>query len=154
MSQFAAIQAVIERFLRTDRRGALLPLLHEIQETFGYINGNAVPLVAAALNISRAEVHGVVSFYPDFRTELPAKHVVKLCLAESCQARGSARIEAELSSQLGVAMGHTRADAKVALEPVYCLGLCAVGPNAMIDGRPMARINAAAIAEIVAEIDA
>jgi formate dehydrogenase subunit gamma len=154
MTQSAQIQSVIDRFVHKNARGALLPLLHEIQEECGFIDPQAVSAIAEALNLSRAEVHGVISFYPDFRTEPPARHVVKLCRAESCQARGGAAIEAELSQHLGVAMGHARKDGQVALEPVYCLGLCAIGPNAMVDDRPVARIDSAVVETIASEVEA
>ena len=153
MTDLTEIQTVIDSAVREGARGALLPLLHELQEAFGYIDPAAVPLVAKALNLSRAEVHGVISFYPDFRTTPPARHVVKLCCAESCQARGGAAIEAALAQHLGVAMGHARKDGQVALEPVYCLGLCAIGPNALVDDRPVARIDGAAIETIASEVE-
>lgn len=153
MTQLAEIQAVIDRFALRNMRGPLLPLLHELQEEFGFVDPAAVPLIAHALNLSRAEVHGVISFYHDFRTEPPARHVVKLCRAESCQSRGAAAIEAELVRHLGVAMGNARKDGQVALEPVYCLGLCAIGPNAMVDGRPVARMDSAAVGKIAGEVE-
>ena len=137
-----------------DQRGGLLPLLHAIQAEMGHIDDNAVPVIAQTLNISRADVHGVVTFYHDFRRKPAGRHVVKLCRAESCQARGGAAIEAATAERLGVAMGQTRGDGQVSLEPVYCLGLCAIGPNAMIDGRPVARLDNAAIDRIVAEVAA
>ena len=124
-----------------DERGSLLPLLHAIQTAIGHIPAEAIKLIADGLNLSRAEVHGVVSFYHDFRTRPPGKHVIKLCRAESCQARGGAAVEAAASARLGVAMGETRADGQVTLEPVYCIGLCAIGPNALVDGRPVCRID-------------
>lgn len=154
MTPTADIQSAIDRFAQRDMRGALLPLLHELQEEFGHVDPQAVPLIAETLNLSRAEVHGVISFYHDFRTEPPARHVVKLCRAESCQSRGAAAIETELSKHLGVAMGHARKDGQVALEPIYCLGLCAIGPNALVDGRPVARIDSAAVARITGEVEA
>ncbi|KQN04523.1 ATP synthase subunit E [Sphingobium sp. Leaf26] len=135
-------------------RDRLLPLLHAIQEEAGYIDDAWVPAIAKALNISRADVHGVITFYHDFRRTPPGRHVVKLCRAESCQARGGAAIETAAAKLLGVAMGETRADGQVALEPVYCLGLCAIGPNALIDGRPVARIDAAALERIALEVAA
>ena len=142
----------------TTRHGAtrdrLLPLLHAMQEEVGFIDDAWVPVIAKALNISRADVHGVVTFYHDFRRVAPGRHVVKLCRAESCQARGGAAIEATAAKLLGVAMGETRADGQVALEPVYCLGLCAIGPNALVDGRPVARIDAAALERIALEVAA
>jgi formate dehydrogenase subunit gamma len=135
-------------------RDKLLPLLHAIQEEGGHIDDALVPAVAKALNISRADVHGVITFYHDFRRAPLGRHVVKLCRAESCQARGGVAIEAEAVRRLGVAMGQTRADGQVSLEPVYCLGLCAVGPNAIVDGRPLARIDSAALERIAAEVAA
>ncbi|WP_311267005.1 NAD(P)H-dependent oxidoreductase subunit E [Sphingobium sp. WCS2017Hpa-17] len=142
----------------TARHGAtrdrLLPLLHAMQEEAGYIDDALVPAIAKALNLSRADVHGVITFYHDFRRTAPGRHVVKLCRAESCKARGGAAIEAAAAQRLGVAMGEVRADGQVALEPVYCLGLCAIGPNALVDGRPVARIDAAALERIALEVAA
>ncbi|WP_375197073.1 NAD(P)H-dependent oxidoreductase subunit E [Sphingobium sp.] len=129
-------------------RDRLIPLLHWVQEEIGYIDDAAVPLIASALNLSRADVHGVVTFYHDFRRVPVGRHVVKLCRAESCQARGGAAVETAAAERLGVAMGETRRDGQVTLEPVYCLGLCAVGPNALVDGRPVARIDAAVLDRI------
>jgi formate dehydrogenase subunit gamma len=133
-----------------DQRGVLLPLLHDLQEELGRVDDSAVAAVAGALNLSRAEVHGVVTYYHDFRREPAGRHVVKICRAESCQARGGAAIEAALAERLDVAMGETRADGQVTLEPVYCLGLCAIGPNALVDGDPVARIDGAAAIERIA----
>jgi formate dehydrogenase subunit gamma len=133
-----------------DQRGVLLPLLHDLQEELGRVDDAAVAAVAGALNLSRAEVHGVVTFYHDFRREPAGRHVVKICRAESCQARGGAAIEAALAERLDVAMGETRADGQVTLEPVYCLGLCAIGPNALVDGDPVARIDGGAAIERIA----
>lgn len=135
-------------------RGSLLPLLHALQEEFGHIAPEAVPAIARALNLSRADVHGVLSFYHDFRDSPPPRHVVKLCRAESCQARGGQAIERAMADRLGVTMGQARSDGLVALEPVYCLGLCAIGPNALVDDRPVARIDAAAVERIAAEVAA
>lgn len=138
--------------VHSDNPGALLPLLHAIQEELGYIDDTAVPIIASALNLSRAEVHGVITFYHDFRRHPAGRHVVKLCRAESCQARGGAAIEAALVQRLGVALGHTRGDGQVTLDAVYCLGLCAIGPNALVDGRPVGRLDLAAIAQIAEEL--
>ncbi|MEC3950364.1 NAD(P)H-dependent oxidoreductase subunit E [Sphingobium sp. HWE2-09] len=142
----------------TARHGAtrdrLLPLLHAVQAEAGHIDDAVVPVIAKALNLSRADVHGVVTFYHDFRRVAPGRHVVKLCRAESCQARGGAAIEAAAARRLGVAMGETRADGQLALEPVYCLGLCAIGPNALVDGRPVAQIDAEALERIALEVAA
>jgi formate dehydrogenase subunit gamma len=136
------------------RRDGLLPLLHALQEEAGYLDDALVPVIAKALNLTRADVHGVITFYHDFRRTMPGCHVVKLCRAESCQARGGAEVEAQAVRRLGVAMGETRADGQVTLDPVYCLGLCAIGPNALVDGRPVARIDAAALERIAAEVAA
>ena len=147
---------VIEDWVRrhSDGRVQLLPLLHAVQEEIGYVDDGAVPLLAAALNLSRADVHGVVTFYHDYRRTPAGKHVVKLCRAESCQARGGAAMEAAAAARFGVAMGETRRDGQVSLEPVYCLGLCAIGPSALVDGRPIARLDIAALDRIASEIAA
>jgi formate dehydrogenase subunit gamma len=137
-----------------EARGALLPMLHALQDEFGYIDDALVPHVAKALNLSRADVHGVVTFYHDFRRRPAGRHVIKLCRAESCQARGGGAIEKAAIERLGVPMGATRADGQVTLEPVYCLGLCATGPNAMVDGVPMSRIDGAKLDRLVAKVAA
>lgn len=121
--------------------GPLMPVLHAVQETFGHIPDEAVPYLAQAYNLSRAEVHGVVTFYHDFRHELPGKHVLKLCRAESCQSMGCEALVAHAEDKLGVACGNTTADGRVTFEAVYCLGLCATAPSAMIDGRVVGRLN-------------
>ncbi|KXU32225.1 ATP synthase subunit E [Sphingobium sp. 22B] len=147
---------LIEDWTRTHgrTRDRLLPLLHMLQEEIGFIDDAAIPAIATALNLSRADVHGVVTFYHDFRRTPAGRHVVKLCRAESCRARGAAAIEKAATDRLGVPMGKTRPDGQVTLEPVYCLGLCAVGPNALVDGRPVARIDVAALDRIAQEIAA
>jgi formate dehydrogenase subunit gamma len=147
--QFERILAV-----HIGRPGALLPLLHDIQHAFGHIDDAMVPRIADALNLSRAEVHGVLTFYADFRRAPAGTHVVKLCRAEACQARGAVAVERTAIERLGVAMGETRADRHVTLEPVYCLGLCAIGPSALVDGRPVARLDPARIERIAQEIAA
>ena len=123
--------------------GPLLPILHAVQAELGYVPSEALPLLADRLNISRAEVHGVVSFYHDFRTEPAGRHVVKLCRAEACQAMGADALVARAEDRLGIGMRETTPGGAVTLEPVYCLGLCACGPAAMIDGRIVGRLDAA-----------
>ena len=113
--------------------GATLPILHALQETFGCVPEEAVPLVAEALNLSRAEIHGTVTFYHDFRKQPAGRRVLKLCRAESCQAAGGDALAARAEEKLGVAMGETTLDNRVTLEPVYCLGLCHSSPTAMLD---------------------
>ncbi|EZP83937.1 ATP synthase subunit E [Novosphingobium resinovorum] len=136
------------------RRDLLMPLLHALQEAAGHIDDSWVEAIASAFNLSRADVHGVLTFYHDYRRQPAGRHIVKLCRAESCQSRGGAAIEAAATERLGVAMGETRRDGQVTLEPVYCLGLCAIGPNALVDGRPVARIDMAALDRIAAEVAA
>lgn len=135
-------------------RGALLPLLHAIQAEVGWVPDAAIPLVARALNLSRAEVHGVVTFYHDFRREPAGRHVVKLCLAEACKARGVGAIETALADRLGLPIDETSEDGRVSFEAVYCLGLCATGPNALVNEKPVSRIDARKIDRIVAQVSA
>lgn len=146
------IRAILARHVAA--RGALLPLLHALQQEIGWVPDALVPDIAEALNISRAEVHGVVTFYHDFRRAPAGRHVVKICRAEACQARGGRAIEAAAAERLGVEMGATRADGAVTLEPVYCLGLCATGPNAMVDGVPLSHVDAAKLDRVAAKVAA
>jgi formate dehydrogenase subunit gamma len=131
--------------------GPLLPILHALQEEFGYVDSAAEPLIAEAFNLSRAEVHGVVTFYHDFRREPAGRHVVKLCRAEACQAAGGDALAARAVARLGVPMGATSPDGGVTLEAVYCLGLCATAPSAMIDGRLVGRLDERRLDAILAE---
>jgi formate dehydrogenase subunit gamma len=133
--------------------GPLLPILHALQEEFGYIDREAEPLIAELLNLSRAEVHGVVTFYHDFRQKPAGRHVLKLCRAESCQARGSDALAARAETRLGIAFGGTTADGGVRLEPVYCLGLCSVSPSAMLDGKIVGRLDETKLDALLAEAD-
>jgi formate dehydrogenase subunit gamma len=133
--------------------GALLPILHVLQQEFGYIDREAEPLIADMLNITRAEVHGVVTFYHDFRHAPPSRHVLKLCRAEACQSTGGDMLAARAEAKIQVAMGGATADGRVSLEPVYCLGLCAVAPSGMLDGRVIGRIDEAKLDALLAEID-
>ena len=121
--------------------GATLVILHALQEAFGYIPEPAIPMVASALNLSRAEVHGVFTFYHDFRKKPAGRHVLKLCRAEACQAAGGDALAARAETKLGIAFGETTADERVTLEPIYCLGLCATAPSAMLDGRLVGRLD-------------
>lgn len=138
--QEARVQQIIEAHRTVE--GPALVILHALQREFGYIPDEAVVLVADALNLTRAEVHGIVTFYHDFRREPAGRHVLKLCRAEACQSLGGERIAAHGQSRLGVAWGETTADGSVTLEQVFCLGLCASGPAAMLDGRPVGRLDA------------
>ncbi|MCB1498485.1 MAG: formate dehydrogenase subunit gamma [Bauldia sp.] len=133
------------------REGALLPILHALQAAFGYIDRAAEPLIADALNLSRAEVHGVVTFYHDFRSEPAGKHVLRLCRAEACQAAGGDALVDHAERRLGTPIGTTTPGGDVTLEAVYCLGLCALGPSAMLDGRVVARLDAAGLDALLDE---
>ncbi len=136
-----------------EQDGPLLPILHAIRETFGYVPENAVPIIAEALNLSRAEVHGVVTFYHDFRQQRAGRHVLKLCRAEACQAAGGDALAARAEERLGVRFGDTSKDGRVTLEAVYCLGLCSVSPSAMFDGHIVARIDNKKLDALLAETD-
>jgi formate dehydrogenase subunit gamma len=133
------------------REGATLVILHALQEAFGYVPEPAIPMVAEALNLSRAEVYGVFTFYHDFRDKPAGRHVLKLCRAEACQAAGGDALAAHAEKKLGIALGATSADERLTLEPIYCLGLCATAPSAMLDGRLIGRLDEARIDAIVAE---
>jgi formate dehydrogenase subunit gamma len=131
--------------------GATLVILHALQEAFGYVPEPAIPMIAAALNLSRAEIHGVFTFYHDFRHEPAGRHVLKLCRAEACQAAGGDALAARAEAKLGVAIGNTTADERVTLEPIYCLGLCATAPSAMLDGRLVGRLDETRLDALIAE---
>ena len=131
--------------------GATLVILHALQEAFGYVPEPAIPMIASALNLSRAETHGVFTFYHDFRREPAGRHVLKLCRAEACQAAGADALAARAEAKLGIALGNTTPDARVTLEPIYCLGLCATAPSAMVDGRVVGRLDEARIDALLAE---
>ncbi len=128
--------------------GPLLPILHAIQGAFGHVPQSVLPQIAKALNLSKAEVHGVMTFYHDFR-EVPAgRHVLKLCRAEACQAMGADRVAGAVKAALGIDWHETTPDGRVTLEPVFCLGLCACGPAAMVDGRLVGRCDVSIVAEV------
>ena len=131
--------------------GATLVILHALQEAFGYVPEPAIPMVASALNLSRAEVHGVFTFYHDFRKQPAGRHVIKLCRAEACQAAGGDALAARAEAKLGIAIGDTTRDERVTLEPIYCLGLCATAPSAMLDGRLVGRLDEKRLDALVAE---
>ena len=121
--------------------GALLPILHALQDEFGYIDDAAVPLIASALNLSNAEVHGVVSFYHDFRHSPPGRHTLRMCRAEACQSMGCERVICHVEERLGAKLGQTTEDHNFTLEPVYCLGNCSLSPSVMLDGQLYGRVS-------------
>ncbi len=123
--------------------GASLPILHALQEVFGHVPLAAEPLMAAALNLTRAEIHGIVTFYHDFRRHPPGRHVLRLCRAEACQAAGGEALAESLRQRHRLDWHETSADGALTLEPVFCLGLCACAPAAMLDGDVLGRLDAA-----------
>jgi formate dehydrogenase subunit gamma len=134
----AVLQACAEG---ADKPGALLPILHAVQDAIGFVPADAVSLIAQQLNLSRAEVHGVVTFYHYFRTQRGGRHIVHLCRAEACQSVGAAALEQHAKQSLGVDFHGTSTDGAVTLEPVYCLGNCALGPALMIDEELQGRVS-------------
>jgi formate dehydrogenase subunit gamma len=129
--------------------GAALPILHALQEVFGYVPQQSEGMIATALNISRAEVRGVISFYHDFHREPVGRHVLKICRAEACQSVGAVGVARRLLDRLGVEWGETSVDGSLTIEGVYCLGLCACGPAAMLDDQPLARLDDSGMDELV-----
>jgi formate dehydrogenase subunit gamma len=128
--------------------GATLPILHALQEEFGYVDPQAVPLIAEALNLSRADVHGTISFYHDFRTAPPPRRIVKLCRAEACQALGCDTVVEELARAHGIVVDEQGGPDKAVVETVYCLGNCALGPSALVEGELLGRVDADRIASL------
>src|ERR1700743_226446 len=133
------------------REGATLVILHALQEAFGCVPEGATRMAGRVASVSRAEVYGVFTFYHDFRKQPAGRHVLKLCRAEACQAAGGDALAARAEAKLGVAIGNTTAGERVTLEPIYCLGLCATAPSAMLDGRVVGRLDEARIDALVAE---
>lgn len=144
------LESLVEQ--HRDRPGALLPMLHAIQDEFGHVPDSAVPVIAQGLNLSRAEVHGVITFYHHFRQHPPGRHVVQICRAEACQAVGAMALEAHAKQCLGIDFHDTTADGAVTLEAVYCLGNCAVGPSLRVDDDIVGRVTPARFDEIVSEL--
>ena len=134
-----------------DKPGALWPVLHAIQDALGFVPPSAVPIVADQLNLSRAEVHGVISFYHYFRDTPPGRHTIHLCRAEACQSMGAKNLEAHAKARLGVDFHQTTNNGAFSFEPVYCLGNCACSPAVMIDGELYGRVTADRFDEVVAE---
>ena len=134
-----------------DKPGALLPVLHAIQDALGFVPSSAVPIVADQLNLSRAEVHGVISFYHYFRDTPPGRHTIHVCRAEACQSMGAKNLEAHAKARLGVDFHQTTTNGAFSFEPVYCLGNCACSPAVMIDGELYGRVTADRFDEVVAE---
>lgn len=154
MQNDAAIIARVEEILDAHQgmEGPLLPILHAIQEAFGHVPQASLPLIAQNLNLFRAEVHGVMSFYHDFREAPAGRHVLKLCRAEACQSMGADRVADHARKALGIEWHETTKDGAVTLEPVFCLGLCACAPAAMVDGRVVGRVDEARLDSLLEEV--
>ena len=146
------IRSVVAPLLSLE--GPLLPMLHALQETWGCVPQGAVPVLADILNLGRAEVHGVISFYHDFRDHPTGRHVLKLCRAEACQSMGANALAEETLRKLGIGWHGTTPNGAVTVEPVYCLGMCACAPAAMVDGRVVGRVDDARMDRILAEVGA
>ena len=144
------VQSIIAEL--KDKPGALLPILHGIQDALGYIPADSVPAIAGGLNLSRAEVHGVISFYHYFRDTPAGKHTVHLCRAESCQSMGSNALEAHVKNTLGIDYHETTADGQFSLEPVYCLGNCACSPAMQIGDEIYGRVSAESFDDIINDL--
>lgn len=145
-----AIQAEVDALKH--KPGALLPILHALQDRIGFIPEAAVPIIADALHQTRAEVHGVISFYHHFRTTPPGRHVVQICRAEACQSVGARQLEAHAKARLGVDYHQTTADREITLEAVYCLGNCACGPSIRVDDSVRGRVTPEAFDELMDEL--
>lgn len=150
-----AISDVIKTILTSGTNGAgqLLPVLHRIQDSLGYIPGTAVTEIAGAFNLSRAEVHGVITFYHHFRTQPPAVHQVQVCRAEACQSMGADELLEHAKKTLGCELHGKSADGKFSLEPVYCLGQCATSPAIMIGEEVYARVSPARLDKLIAQLE-
>ena len=146
------VARAVEQSIRQycDVPGGLLPLLHAVHDALGFIPADAVPAIARSLRLSRAEVHGVISFYHDFRSAPAARHVLQICRAEACQAMGARALEAHARKRLGIDYGGTTADGAITLEPVYCLGNCACSPSVRLDDEIHARVDAARLDALLA----
>lgn len=146
--QMARIKSHIES--HQHMAGALMPLLHAIQDDLSYIPEECYGLIAKALNLSVAEVHGVVTFYHHFRTKPPGRHVLQVCRAESCQAMGCGALETHVKSSLGIDYHETTSDGSITLEPVYCLGNCACSPAIMLDDEIYGRVSPQQVESLLA----
>lgn len=156
MSSAVSLREIVEAAVAEQRGriGPLLPVLHSIQDKLGYVPADAVPMIARALGISRAEVHGVITFYHDFRTEPAGEHIVHLCRAEACQAMGARELERHACQRLGIGLGETTADGLFTLEPVYCLGNCACSPSIRINDEIHARVSPVKFDALIERLEA
>ena len=147
--QGAAVRRIVAQ--HRERPGPLIEVLHAVQANFGYVPAGAVPLIAEELNLSRAEVHGVVTFYHFFRSSHPGTHTVSLCQAEACQSMGAENLAEHARKRLGIDFHQTTTDGAFTFEPVYCLGNCACAPSMLVDGELYGRVTPERFDEIAAE---
>ena len=155
MTESSSMQATVQEIITSlkDKPGALLPILHGIQNALGYVPAETVPVIATALKLSRAEVHGVITFYHYFRDTKPGKHTIHLCRAESCQAMGGKQLETHVKTKLGIDFHETTADGQFSLEPVYCLGNCACSPAMQIGEEIYGRVSAKTFDETINTVE-
>ena len=153
MTESNSIQETVQAVITTlkDKPGALLPILHGIQDALGYIPADSVPAIAQGLHLSRAEVHGVISFYHYFRDTPPGKQTIHICRAESCQSMGGKQLEQHVKDQLGIDYHQTTADGQFSLEPVYCLGNCACSPAIQVGEDIYGRVSPKSFDAIINE---
>ncbi|MBL8892734.1 MAG: formate dehydrogenase subunit gamma [Planctomycetaceae bacterium] len=150
--ELQAIREIVAR--HRHRPGAMLPILHEIQQVGGHLPATAIAIIAEALNVSRAEVYGVITFYADFRTEPPGRSIIQVCRGEACQAKGGCELEEHAKRSLGIDFHQTTTDDAVTLEPVFCLGNCACSPSVRVGDEVHGRVDATRFDELVAEAKA
>jgi formate dehydrogenase subunit gamma len=155
-SSAVALKEIVESAIESHQGkiGALLPVLHSIQDTLGHIPSESVPMIARAMNLSRAEINGVMSFYHDFRSEPAGEHILHLCRAEACQAMGARELEDHVKKRLGIDYGETTSNGLFTLEPVYCLGNCACSPSLRVNDDLHARVTAETFDELIAQMEA
>jgi formate dehydrogenase subunit gamma len=146
----AAVESIASSL--KDKPGALMLILRRVQDTLGWVPPDSVPMIAKILNLSRAEVHGVVTFYHDFRHEPPGRNVIKVCRAESCQAMGAVALAEHVKQRLSCDFGHTSADGAFTLDAVYCLGNCACSPAVVMNGKLLGRVTPKHFDEVLAEV--
>ena len=136
---------------RAGEKGATLPILHDLMERFGYVDKEIVPVLADAMNLSRAEIHGTITFYHDFKDHPTGRRTIKVCRAEACQSRGGVAVADALKRALGIDWHGTTADGAITIDPVYCLGLCACAPAVLVDEEPVGNLSVGALDALIAE---
>lgn len=136
---------------RSHEKGAAIPIMHDLMERFGYVDRAIVPVLAEALNLSRAEIHGTLTFYHDFRDHPPGRTTLKVCRAEACQSRGAVAMHDALRRKLGVDWHGTTADGAITIEPVFCLGLCACAPAMLVDEEPVGHVHVETLDALIEE---